>query len=72
MASSLHRGHQDLALDAGQDAIARHDGRLVLVHGPVQDEGLGGRGAVAHLVKEAVRAVEAGVHVVLVKAAVFL
>ena len=70
--SSLHGGHQDLALDAGQDAVARHDCGLVLVDGPVKDEGLGGRGPVAHLQEEAVGAVEARVHVVLVKAAVFL
>ena len=43
-----------------------------LVDGPVQDEGLGGRGPVTHLVEEAVGAVDARVHVVLVKAAVFL
>ena len=69
---SLHGGHEDLALDAGEDAVARHDGGPVLVDGPVQHEGLGGRRAVAHLVEEAVGAVEARVHVVLVEASVFL
>ena len=70
--TSLHGGHENLALDAGQDAVARHDGGPVLVDGPVQHEGLGGRRAVAHLVEEAVGAVEARVHVVLVEASVFL
>ena len=76
----LHRGRQDLALHAGEEAVPRYDHRPLLDicppagAGPHQDEGLGGRGPapVAHLVKNAVSAVDPVVNIVLVRSNMIL
>ncbi len=71
---ALRDRHEDLALDAGEDAVAGRDRRPVLVD-LVQHQGVGiglGRRPVAHLEEEALGAAQARVDVVLEEAAVFL